>query len=393
MEGELGDDLKMKEFLSCIVRGNKLYFISEAELVLMRMDISSGEIEYIDNPYIVNSTGNFRVRWKLADRMLSYNKNIYILECDGTRMIEYHVEKNTCRYFDINCSVYVCSNYAGFTIYKDKAYIFPSFLNELVVVDLISGEVEREEKICKDISYIPDLKKAIPHKLFSCGCRIENSEWVFMEQNNEVIEYDLEKRYIQNHKIPKVIHGCVHAEWKDNIFYILDLEGKLYTWNVENHDVEDWLLDTGRPYPNYREMVVTKKKIWILPEIGEDILLIEKETRKSEKYYKYPSDFRYAAPENYSKYYVHCEDKENYYFSMHSGNYLFCVEKESGKERWIKPYFTKIKKVIDYYKKNSMFISEGVYTLSNYMKFIIDDKSDINGQVSYIGEKIWKGMK
>ena len=78
---------------------------------------------------------------------------------------------------------------------------------------------------------------------------------------------------------------------------------------------------------------------------------------------------------------------------MHSGNYLFCIEKESGKERWIKPYFTKIKKVIDYYKKNSMFISEGVYTLSNYMKFIIDDKSDINGQVSYIGEKIWKGMK
>ena len=377
-----------KGFLSCTIWKDKLYFISEGELILMSMDTINGEIEYIE-PLFNHAQG----RWKLADRMLSVGRNIYVLESDGTRMIEYHAEENTCRYFDINCAVYVCSNYAGFTIYKDKAYIFPSFLNEMVIVDLKSGEVKHKKDLSKNICYIPDLNDAVPAKLFSCGCRIENSDWIFMERNKEVLEYSLEEESARKHKLPGVINGCVHAEWKDDLFYILDIEGKLYTWDIQTGNVEKWLLDEAKPYPNYREMVVTDRKVWILPEVGNDILSIDKETRKTEKYNKYPLDFVHAAPDNYSKYYVHCEDKKNYYFSMHSGNYIFCVEKESGKERWIKPHFPNEEKIFDFYKKNSLYINEWGYHLSDYMRFIRNEKSALNKQILNNGEKIWKGMK
>lgn len=386
-------EIKKKLFLSCVIWNHKLYFISEAELILMEMDTSSGEIKYIDNSSISNNTGCLRTKWKLSDWMLAIEKNIYILESDGMRMIEYHVQENTCRYFDINCNVYVCSNYAGFTVYKDKAYIFPSFLNELVIVNLKSGEVKHKEKLCENICYTPNLNEPVPQKLFSCGCRIENSEWIFMERKKEVIEYNLQEGYVRSHKLPDLINGCVHAEWKDDLFYILDLEGKLYTWDIQTGNVEAWLVDEVKPYPNYREMVVTNKKIWILPETGDDILSIDKETRKAERYYKYPSDFVYTAPDYYSKYYVHCEDKENYYFSMHSGNYIFCVEKESGKERWIRPIFPNMENILDYYKKNSMYINEWEYYLCNYIRFIKNEDSALDRQIINIGERIWRGMK
>ncbi len=379
-----------KIFLSCTILKQNLYFISEAEHILMRMNVLNRKIEYLDNPTTYNT--NDSATWNSADQMISFGGNIYILESNGRRLIEYFLAENKCRYFDIECDGYVCSNYAAFTIYRDKAYIFPSFLNELVTVDLKSGEVIHKRNLCADIFFMTNNKECIPTKLFVCGCRIENIEWTFMQRNNEVLEYSLETEHFQRHKIPDIIHGCVHVEWKDNLFYILDLDGKLYTWDVQTNDIEEWLSEEGNQYPKYREMVITDEKIWILPNTGNDILFIDKRTKEIEKYLEYPEDFCYGAPDYFSKYYVHCEDGDHYYFSMHSGNYIFSVEKKSGKERWISPIFPEIEQIFGFYEKNNICMSEWGCSLSDYIKNAKQKNGLLSGQVSGTGEQIWKRM-
>ncbi len=385
---------KMKnKFLSCTIFQDKLYFISEAEHILMRMDINSGKIECIDNPIMYHIDECIYGKWKLADRMVSFDGKVYILEADGGQLIEYFVSENRQRCFDISCSAYGCSNNAAFTIYKNRAYIFPSFLNKIVIVNLNSGEITYKQNFCTDILYKFSNEGNIPPKLFSCGSRIGNCEWIFLQYGKEVLEYDLEAEVIRRHKIPGVINGCVHAEWKENLFYILDLDGRLFSWDVKTGNIEQWLLEK-KAYPEYREMVVTDKKIWILPDFGEDILLIDKKTKKMQKYSNYPSDFSYDAPQEYSKYYVHCEDEGYYYFSMHSGNYIFSVEKKSGRERWIRPYFEEKEEIFKYYCKNNICIEENKcgFFLPDYVNYTNWHNRLSNKWGCYAGQKIWERL-
>lgn len=379
------------KFLAGIIFKHDLYFISEVDRIMMKLNINSGKIECIDNPVGVEQPVSNSSIWGLPDRMIVYEKKIYVLETDGKRLVEYFVDENRYRYMEINCSVFECCNFAAFAIHKEKAYIFPSFLDKIITVDLKTGRVIQELKIKSDIPYVFDKTKRIPPKFFSCGCRVDNHEWVFMERLGEVIEYDMETEDYYRHTIPAGIKGCVHAEWKYGVFYILSLEGKVYEWNFRTNSVREWNLgNEAKPYPTYREMVVANKIIWILPEIGEDILVIDIEKNKVKKYLNYPMDFSYEAPKQYSKYYRHCEDENYYYFSMHSGNYIFCVEKQSGKEKWIKPIEPEEADYMEYYVRNGWYLNEKEYTLGNYIQSMKVKYQSLQKDQFSIGSVIWR---
>lgn len=379
------------KFLACTIFDHDLYFISEEDCILMKMNIDSGKVEYLNRPNSFDVQISDPLIWKLPDKMIVHERKIYVLETDGKRLVEYYVDENRYRCIELDCSVFECCNFAAFAIYNDKAYIFPSYLDKVIVVDLTIGSVIQQLSICTDILYEFGKTESIPSKLFSCGCRVGNSEWIFMERLGEVVEYNMETDEYQRHIVPAKIKGCAHAEWKNDTFYILSLEGKVYKWNFYNNNVREWSLgNQSKSYPAYREMVITNGVIWILPEVGNDILLIDIEKDYVEKYSNYPVDFSYEAPEHYSKYYVHCEDDNFYYFSMHSGNYIFCVEKFSGKEKWIKPIEPNY---IEYYAKNSCYVNERRYNLKNYFSNINLKRFFLQNEKFNIGSRIWERQK
>ena len=193
--------------------------------------------------------------------------------------------------------------------------------------------------------------------------------------------------------LPESIEGCIHAIWKNGLFYILTIEGNIYTWDIKHSEIKVIFKYRGKmSYLNLSKIVVTDKNIWCLPAFGDDIVIISGE--KVNIYDSYPADFKYHDNIR-SRYYEYCEDRNNYYFAMHSANYILCINKDNGEERWFRPIEPEIEEKIRYHIKNiSLNMEElefgikGLFmALKENLDYIHEDENN------FIGKKLWSTLK
>lgn len=383
-------------FPTCVVEKELLYSITHNNCIIEKMDLKNNKVICIDNPDGYNSK-----EWSGADNILLYNQKIYFFEQNGKRIMEYSVTDKKTRYFDLNLQAYLYFNYAYCTIWDNRIYIFPSFINEIIIVDLQTGKIMKKEKFCDDLYYIFNKEKIncipgtdlnFPYRLFSCGCQVKNTIWIFTEKSQKVIKFDLLTEKIEQYILPRMIKGCVHAVWKNKKFYLLSLEGFVYVWKYEKNEIE-MLYDEKKncQYPYFHRIAVTDKNIWLIPFFGDDIYIVDKMTKKYSFYNEYPKDFCYFGGYERCRFYGYSEDKNNYYFAMHSANYLLIIDKLTGKEKWIKPINPTMQEMQKYYMKNyGSNFNEYEWKLKNYLKFSLSKKNIQDN--SSIGNLIWENM-
>lgn len=389
-------------FPACITDDNeKLYYVTHVEHAIKELDLKNLKSRYIDNPENYVPT-----EWIGVDKLLIAQNALYLFEQNGKRLLEYSLSNKSSRCYKLKYGMFDCDNWAICVIYNNMIFAFSSFANIVTKIDLKNGRVEEKEELCSNISYVFQAEKSytyskdaeleIPHKLYSCGCEIDHNVWLFTERKGVVLNYELSTGNCTQYSLPRNINGCTHAMWSEGIFYILSTEGNLYSWNIIDDKTEMIFDSKGRySYPYFGKIAVTDTNIWMLPCLGEDICIVNLKNGRNNIYSEYPKDFNYFEECERSKYFGYSDDKDKYYFAMHSANYILVIEKASGKGKWLRPIEPNLNEKIRYYKtfpigqyEEEEFGIEGFLLLLKQRKNPLDVlKKTMNSQ------KVWNILK
>lgn len=377
-------------FSSCAVANGIMYFNTENENIPMLMNLSDNKVSYM------NLGKEYNYFLKGTDKMLVAGDEVYFLELYGDYLISYNIKTKLFQKFYIECHKYDWGNFVSFTQYKSYLYIFPRCYEAVVKLDLKTGTINKNTQLytaIKENNYSKERKE--PFTLFLGSCLVNNVMWLFRNEGNLVIAYDMHTDSFQEYFLPQDIGGVVQAVWQHDLFYLLSGKGQIYIWNIHNNDLR--LMSAYRESKIYngifRRMVITDMNLWLIPTSGEDIYIISLSNEKVEKYQDYPMNFAYC-PDAPSKYCEYCEDHENYYFAMRSGNYSLCINKKTGMANWIKPVLPTRQERYEFYVMNSCFMNEERYPLDDYIMDVqqYGRKVDVLQQEK-VGRKIWNHLR
>lgn len=328
-------------FPNCVPDGRGfLYYVTQSEHAIKKLDLRKMESEYMLHP-----DGYDPEEWGGVGSFIYHDDKIYLFEQRGRWLMEYSPADQAGRRFDLDCCINNYDNFAACVLHDGIVFAFASYADKVVKINLASSAIESEEGLCPGINYIFGRDKCvcslngtgteIAHSLYSCGCRIGNDLWLFMQRKPFVIKYSLPEQTHERLNLPVEIPGCIHAVWKESLFYILSAEEKVYAWNPADSHAD--ILFDGREinqHPYFGKIAVTDANIWMLPMFGNDIHIVSLEDKKADTYCGYPEDFCYDDDPKKQRYYGCCEDGENYYFAMCSANYMLIIGKADGTGEW-----------------------------------------------------------
>lgn len=376
--GKLNIQAKKRElFRASVFENGMIYSFSVFKNLPIMIDLRENTINLLDN------LKNYDISF-IPDDMLAIKdmKDIFVLEMNGNRLMSYNIEKRNCKYFEIGCNREEWGNFAMLSIYKKKVYIFPKYFGKVIKVDKDSGLVSDDVQLKINIQ---------------CGCQIENIVWLFQEKGNSVIAYNMEDDTWRAYKLPIELDNCIHVIEYNKKFCFLSSEGRVFLWDAVDGAIEKICdcSDVEETSETYIRIAASRRALFLLPSLGKDIFKIDMDTKKIEKYEKYPKDFQYCELEQCSKYNGYCESEKFYFFSMRSANYMLCIDKYTDQEKWIKlqsPLTESYMKVYAKYKKMTFNEAElDKKELEFYLKNI--NKEEEFEKYSSIGRAIWKQIK
>ncbi len=377
-------------FPTCTIVNGKIYAFTSFKRLPIMIDMHSGEFTLLDN--LKNYDPLF-----FADCMLSVGDNIYVLESNGNRLLKFHIDKKVCKYFDIGCHGKDWDNYVAFVQYEGYLYIIPRYINELVKVDIKSGQVKRDKKLHLDRNVYEINIEQKDFDYFRYGFQYRNVLCLFQRQSNLVLTYDMEQGVWKEYKLSIEINDCVHAVQYNEKIYILSSEGRIYQWGMTDESVKLIVDCSGKSIKNnvFARIAITEKRLFLLPAFGESIFWIDLDTKQVEKYSSYPSDFHYCGQREWCKYYGYCEDDNFYYFAMRSMNFILSLNKRNGREQWIKPQLPSY----EMYKKtyliyNRQLLNEKECSINGLVKYLGTEAIDYRHKYScLVADQIWNGIK
>lgn len=357
--------------------------------------------DFTKTPIIIDSDGSRMMlinnvsgyKMLSADHMLNDGEHVIALETNGKRLMRYNREEGTCYYYEINCGKEEWGNYAASAIYENKIYIFPRYADEVIKVHLDTEKTEHRPGLSLNITYEGDNQQE--GSCFWNGLQVDHYVWLFQEKGKQAVSYNLCNEVWTIYELPLCINECVHVLLYHDLFYILSAEGKIFVWNRSENNME-LLADCNvqkKDEERFSRLAVTDKNIFVLPCIGKDIYIVDPNTKNIKIYSDYPKDFRYCAPETWSKYFGYCENQTDYYFAMRSANYILCVNKRNGKERWIQPETPCIEEYYDVLKMYSQnILDEKCWSLDELISCIKNDISPECRNQELAGRKIWNDI-
>lgn len=391
--------MRRKLFSACAIDRNTLYCVTHNNKIIKKIDVINGKTEYIDN---LEECGLININ--NVDYLLFANNKLYLFDQSGRGIAEYSLTDKRVRYFELDYQSYLFWNYISGAIYENKLFIFPSFCDEVTKIELNSGLIKRKRILDFATNYAfneryvycdTDNKNCLPLKLFSCGCQVGKYMWIFSETQSFAICYDLSSEQSEIYYLPAYILGCIHAVYHGGIFYLLNLSGNIYSWNSNNNEIKLLFDNSGDClYPQSLYIAVSNKRIWLIPFYGEQIYVINIDNGERQLYNNYPDDFSYNGENGWSRFYGYCEDKNNYYFAMHSSNYILIIDKSMGKERWVEPVDINLDQEAKYHmKKFKNSFSELGWGLEDFLRIPTDiyDKNKVKSE-NLTGDYIWKFM-
>lgn len=347
---------------------------------------------------LLNDMENYDLSF-VADSMWAIRDgdNIFVIELNGERLLQYNFKEKKCCYYKIECNGKQWDNCAALAKYKNKVYVFPKYKKGIIKIDIKSGKIEKNEEVYRIInSYKTKEKCKKENKYFQCGCQDGNILWLFQESGNLVVAYNIKNDSWREYELPIEINHCIHTIMHNGLMYILCSDGRIFLWDMKSDMIERIFeySEEGEAIDIYSRIAVADKIIFMLPALGQDILKINVETKRVEKYTAYPEEFCYYNPENCSKYNGYCENDRFYYFSMRSANYILQIDKHDGREKWIKPQLPLVTEYMEVYMSyNEDVFIEGKWSKEELECILSIHTNKEAKKISTDGERIWNQTK
>lgn len=369
-----------------IIIDNYIYFIANCVLIgaVMKIDMRTWKVSYVNDianyyPDMVSRIG----------AMVRDGNIVYCLRLDGRMIAVFDLSSNTCDYIDTEFTGESWGNFVAFEKYKDFLYLFSSSNYFVIKIDIKRKSVDRIYFTGKgetDCCY-HDGKKIS----FSIACLVDDSVWLFQENENEVISYNMNNDTWKSYCILKESRGCHFAVYQESSFFLVDNANRVFQWNPYNQEImklwENELYLNKKCY--FRNLVVTEKNITLLPCFGDEIIIIDRKSFDENVYDKYPEEFKYMASIDSAKFVNGCEDEDCFYYLTFSANHILCINKADGKIKWFKPELPTKKEKCFFAGSNYEIFTEEMIDLKNYMYNI---SSNVKNNIFFkqqIGKKIW----
>lgn len=373
-------------FSACVLLNEDIYSVTNIDTLPVKVNLHTGEMSYIvcgHEKEFVNS-----------EDIISHGNEMLLLEQNGHRMMRFNIKNNSYQYYNISCHKKEWGNYAAYAKYKNYIYIFPKYMNHIIKIDLETDLIETDLYLYMEVENLYKETEAEENFVyFGYGLQSNNIVWLFQNDRKEVYAYDLDAEDWKKYNLPLDVSDCVHVVIKDNIFYILSSEGKLYTWNIKKDDMQMIAdIEVGSRNNTFSRIAVTDKKIFMLPAMENDIYWIDIINGTKGLYNDYPCHFEYCAPYTWAKYSGYCEDQDYYYFAMRSSMFILCINKNNSALEWLKVSVPSDRENFRMHYKDENLFYENQWSLKEVLEYV-ENKVIINKRHDNVGNRIWNFIK
>lgn len=341
-----------------VVSDGKIFFINCRNLPVS-LDIQEGTAKNVSGIKKYSEV----LKLDTIEKMVHANGKIYGFESKGENMVIYDPEKNCCQCKELDFHQKDWGNALSITLYGDDIYVFPKYKDFILKIDTKTDQAIK----------IDNPAYARMDKNVSAGVN-DGYVYFFLRDSNKVTEYDLCADRCREYNLSHKLGNLVRVQYFDGLFFLLSRDGGLWAWDVKGNILETlvspFIKEENSHY--FSMCTATRKNIWLLPDIGEDIYIYCRESRKLEKYDGYPEGFTYFITENWGKYITNHEYGGTYYHDMHAANCILCIDKNSGEEKWIKPSIPGRMEECQYYIENGcqVILQEAELPLEKFIETV-----------------------
>ena len=312
-------------FISSVSYEEYLYWISERNGFLYRMDTKTNHIELTD------------VKWGLASEvpfangvLLIDDNMLYVLLDFGRRLLKYNIANGVYEIITVFGNPFPGYDFSFAKKIGEYIYYLEYNFDFLRRIDTNSGKVEQifihEYKGMKQDFYYPYIHN-----------QIDDDMYIFVFSENLYYKYDACKEKKQRYYYPVEIKEPLYVQVTEEGFYILTASGEVFLWNGSSRNVIEIFSNNISKHIlkyEYGLLYKIKNKLWLLPAEGENIICIDLNTKKYDVFKDYPDDFYYTTEFPASKYGYGTLVNGVIYFAMRKGNYIFSVN-ENGEGKFI----------------------------------------------------------
>ena len=370
-------------FQTCILLGEKMYAFTTFGNLPVIVDLQKEEMCFSED---LEGYQAFA-----ADEMVSDGANIYALELTGERLLHYNVHEKKCFYINLDCHGMDWDNYAEFNQYGNCLYIFPRYKKGMLKINVSDNMITRNTNLYHDIDKSANGSEDKPY--FQCGCHFKNVVWLYRAQDNLLIAYDMGQEKWKKYALSEKIKNCVHMTVRKDVLYLLSSEGTIYCWNIADHFVEKCIDCSEGTEDAFYRLIVTDRKIYLLPGFGEKIVQVSMDTGEKNIYNDYPEKFQYLNVEGWSTYCGYCENEEYYFLAMRLSEYILRISKCDGTIKWMKPKFPLLDSYRRTYIKYHDLMYENELQLKDLLIHINHEDYRQGSERIADGDMIWNQLK
>ena len=338
----------MKEFLSSagFKVGSDIFFITDKDYNFCKYSTEKNQISY-QNEFSFDVSGKNN-----PDMFIYGEKYIYAPSLNGKYLIVINVKTFDICSYSINANGDSWGNYAFIYFFKGKLYIFCKKIPKLIIFD------EEENLI---------VEKDFPYEV-SHGNANNNDVWLLSSDGKRIISYNLKNAQISVCELSRKLNQIVCSEIEETNIFLLSYTGTVYMFDT----VEKRIKILIEPSFNMKvgRMIISKKRIIILPDLGDDIFFIDKNNGRIDKYSDYPADFKYIGNEGWSKFHGCCKLDDMIYYFPRSSNYILCVNLNLEDIMWLRPKLPSKKEMMNYYMSKNGILSEEMFSINDFMEYI-----------------------
>lgn len=375
-------------FSTGVVIDNDIYFFTEQENNLMKVDMKNWKIKY-SNKFI-----DYELYFNRPDILREFNNTLYKLSLDGKYLEVLSLKNNSYRKIAIGKYDKPWGNFVDFEVKAPFLFIFLRWENQIIKINIDTYKMEK-------LKFYEDNDKSKKFINYSRAYRWKDTIWLFKANSNQIDIYDMNSNKMDFCVLPHKIEECVAVCKNELDLYILTINNQIYIWNPDKNYLE-MFWDGGKYYGKayyFEEILFVQEKVFLMPSLGEDIVFIDCRDKCAIKWKDYPDDFEYLDIK-WSKYFNHFENKSCYYYPMRSSNYLMEINKVSGKISWRKLVTPSRKERAVYICEQQMKRYKAMYDAPDGLKLLLDLLESGNGEDKFIayekqnaGSRIWRYVK
>lgn len=359
------------ERFSASALSEEALFVYTTEKVYEKFDFINNEV------HVLGKIKNYNAGTQADGKMFLHDDKLYIFYVGGTYYSVLDLKKNELKIIDFEQPIGL-ENYMFSDIYQNMIYIL-SYTSEITIINTLT---EKEKHITVDAIKQGRTEEKI--NFLGAACRIGEIIWALAIDSMDMVSLNVNDYSVKLYRMQFSIAHPIHMLPCGEKILILSDEGDVYSFDTISKEMElvVEMVEELREENAFGRMIDTREKLWLLPNFGDYICYLEKNTGRIKLYQEYPTDYAYVCSkeelEIRSKFWDYSENGKYICFSNNSANYILMMDKTEGKIKWIRSEVPEGQKLrFHYLNQNLVFLENNSHGVKNLINMLFDEKAEV----------------